>query len=146
MANYKDPEILKMSKFLSEYHYWSLRSKRITPKVGSVKMDGMPKGSSPDPNVALDRHANAKNEAWKRKRIVELVRSEGDDYQMSADLLDWRYLHGLTRVQTIMRLYEKYHWSMSERVYRYRQDLALRRALVATPREWLDRYQPQCQA
>lgn len=133
----------KLADFLSEYHDWKLEAHKIEPSMGSPKMDGMPKGSAHDPNIALDRHAGASNECWKREVIVKNLRDVGDEYIMLADILSWRYLHKFSQHKTLRLLTEKYNWDMSEKTLRTKQELALTQALTIIPVSWLDKWTPR---
>lgn len=135
-------ELKQLADFLSEYHDWKLEAKKIAPGVGSPAIDGMPKGSAHDPNVALDAHANAKNECWKREAVIKNLREVGDDYAMLADIIDWRYLHGFSLHKVQHRVYEKWNWDISDKTLRRKQIDGLKLALQIIPSTWLANWVP----
>lgn len=132
-----------LAKFLREYHQWKKRAKQINPSSTGISYDGMPKAPVPkEPNGQLDAHARAVNECWKRETIIGNLRDVGDQYAMLSDILDWRYLHEFSARKTQRLILEHYHWDISDKTLRRKQEEALDEGLGIVPNQWLDDWEP----
>lgn len=83
----------EVQRWLSMYWDWRDEAKRKEIHIGSPKIDGLPKGTLPDPDEGLVEWSNAERE-WKlRENVINYMKSKGDEHELYALILDYRFVH-----------------------------------------------------
>lgn len=79
--------------WLSEYWDWRDKAESKHIVVGSPKIDGMPHGSRKDSDGRLIDFVDAENEWKSRDRVLEYIASKGDEHELHALILKYRFVH-----------------------------------------------------
>lgn len=121
-------DINRAKQYLKQYHDWKTKARQLKPRLGSPKIDGMPKGSRLDPDAAMVNYVNAQYEWKHREWILNEIREWGDEYEVYADILSMRFVHHhWSAVQTEMKLH------LSDRTFNRMQRKALWEAAKLIP-------------